>query len=739
MSKLYRVFSYFLLFAFAAIWADEDHLETVDEELIVISSRIPTVASEVIGSVDSISSQDLDLKMIDGLAELVRFIPGVSAHKENQYGRSFTEDIHIRGIHGGAIFLIDGQRISDSYTGYGRDIVDTDLLKKVEIMKGPSSVEYGSDGLAGAISYVTKDPSDLVEEGDRYLSINASTQQSNKQEKINFLTASAGDNIEGLLQLVHRDLNETEIHDGFNLEANPFEGSQKSLLAKTIFHSSETTIFSLVVDMQEWDGDWIVNTEKGHVHYPSHITVTSSLGEDEGSRERISFKIDVSGKSSNLIDTGSLTLYIQDTEQQQFTVREQQTFFNGMGAAPTPTMRTSNFEFNQSLEGMTLQAYKTLTKHQMVYGLDYEKTETTRPRMRSETNLISGSVSFSVDGENYPNKTFPDSESVRRAVFFNDRINFSDNQVFSLGFRYDDYELNTSIDSFFLNGNSLAYQIKDVEDSETSIKAGYLYDISTDLTFYSQYSEGFRAPDYESANTVFTNFAYRYTVRPNPNLKPETSKSYEIGLRGQQDQGEWELAVYKNKVKDFINAEAIGFSPLGLVIYQYDNHEGVEIEGIEFEYNREISQNLYTKFAVAISSGEDDAGESLAEVDPKEVIIGLDWISSNEKWGIQGLVNLVDSSKDGLKGVPAVGIGHECGTPVIQCTPRATTPGYGLIDLFGFYNPNDDFQVRLSVENLTDKKYIRWASVAELPENDEELDLFGESGRSINASFKYRF
>ena len=739
MSKMYRVFSCFLVFAFTAIWADEDHLETVEEELIVISSRIPTVASEVIGSVDSISSQDLDLKMIDGLAELVRFIPGVSAHKENQYGRSFTEDIHIRGIHGGAIFLIDGQRISDSYTGYGRDIVDTDLFKKVEIMKGPSSVEYGSDGLAGAISYVTKDPSDLVEEGDRYLSINASTQQSNKQEKINFLTASAGDNIEGLLQLVHRDLNETEIHDGFNLEANPFEGSQKSLLAKTIFHSSETTIFSLVVDMQEWDGDWIVNTEKGHVHYPSHITVTSSLGEDEGSRERISFKIDVSGKSSNLIDTGSFTLYIQDTEQQQFTVREQQTFFNGMGAAPTPTMRTSNFEFNQSLEGMTLQAYKTLTKHQMVYGLDYEKTETTRPRLRFETNLISGSVSFSVDGENYPNKTFPDSESVRKAFFFNDRINFSDNQVLSLGFRYDDYELNTSIDSYFLNGNSLAYQIKDVEDSETSIKAGYLYDISTDLTFYSQYSEGFRAPDYESANTVFTNFAYRYTVKPNPNLKPETSKSYEIGLRGQQDQGEWELAVYKNKVKDFINAEAIGFSPLGLVIYQYDNHEGVEIEGIEFEYNREISQSLYAKFAIAISFGEDDAGESLAEVDPKEVIIGLDWISSNEKWGIQGLVNLVDSSKDGLKGVPAVGIGHECGTPVIQCTPRATTPGYGLIDLFGFYNPNNNFQVRLSVENLTDKKYIRWASVAELPENDEELDLFGESGRSINASFKYRF
>ena len=739
MSKIYRVFFCFLLFSFTAVSADEDHLESVDEELIVISSRIPTVASEVIGSVDSISSQDLDLKMIDGLAELVRFIPGVSAHKENQYGRSFTEDLHIRGIHGGAIYLIDGQRISDSYTGYGRDIVDTDLLKKVEIMKGPSSVEYGSDGLAGAISYVTKDPSDLVEGGDRYLSINASTQQSNKQEKLNFLTAAAGENIEGLLQLVHRGLNETKIHDGFSLDANPFEGNQKSLLAKTIIHSSETTIFSLVADMQEWDGDWIVNTEKGFVYFPAPRAVSSSIGEDEGSRERINFKIDLSPKNSSLLDTGSFTVFTQDTEQRQLTVQQQVSFLNGMQAAPTPTMRMSDFEFNQSLKGMTLQAYKTLTKHQMVYGLDYERTETTRPRMRAETNLITGTVSFSVDGENYPNKTFPDSKSVRKALFFNDRINLSDNQILSLGVRYDNYELNTSIDSYFLNGNSLGYQIKDVGDSETSIKVGYLYDISPDLTFYSQYSEGFRAPDYESANTVFTNFAYRYTVRPNPNLQSETSKSYEIGFRGQQDLGEWKLTLFKNRVKDFINAEAIGFSPLGLVIYQYDNHESVEIEGLEFEYNREISQSLYAKFAVAISSGEDDAGESLAEVDPKEVIIGLDWISSNEKWGMQGLVNLVDSSKDDLKGVPTVGIGHECGTPGNECTPRATTSGYGLIDIFGFYNHNDNFQLRLSVENLTDKKYIRWASVAELPQNDEEIDLFGEPGRAINASFRYRF
>ena len=79
----------------------------------------------------SISQAYIEVQMIDGLEQLVRFIPGVSSQKESQYGRALTEDLQIRGIQGGGIFLIDGVRISDSYVGYGRDTVDTDLLKKV--------------------------------------------------------------------------------------------------------------------------------------------------------------------------------------------------------------------------------------------------------------------------------------------------------------------------------------------------------------------------------------------------------------------------------------------------------------------------------------------------------------------------------------------------------------------------------------------------------------------------------
>ena len=74
-----------------------------------------------------------------------------------------------------------------------------------------------------------------------------------------------------------------------------------------------------------------------------------------------------------------------------------------------------------------------------------------------------------------------------------------------------------------------------------------------------------------------------------------------------------------------------------------------------------------------------------------------------------------------------------------DCWPRVQTAGYSLLDLFASYIPNENFEFRVAVENVTDKKYLRWASVSELPENDEELDLYGQNGRSISASFKYIF
>ena len=263
--------------------------------------------------------------------------------------------------------------------------------------------------------------------------------------------------------MVNREIQETELHEGFNKTANPLKGDQKSFLAKFLVSATEKMNVSVVADFQEWEGNWDIKSDEGLIFFPTPPrSISQSTGLDEGSRERLSLKFDF--VSDNLIyDLSSLVIYSQDTEQSQITRQQQVSFLNGIRAAPSPTLRIRDFDFNQSIEGFSFEAFKTVNKHKMVYGLDIDKTFTERPRALSEINLITGIISNNVDGETYPNKTFPDSETKRRALFFNDRIELSDKQTLNLGFRYDQYKLDPKPDVLLNNANILNYTIKNIE------------------------------------------------------------------------------------------------------------------------------------------------------------------------------------------------------------------------------------------------------------------------------------
>ena len=201
------------------------------QEVVVISSKYPVPLQEVVGSVDSISLEDMETRMVSDMADMLDKTIGVSVSRRNVSGRSYNDGISIRGLGGKRVnILIDGIRVADAYTGYGRDVVDVDLLKRVEILKGPSSALYGSDGLAGAVSYITKDPSDLAEFGDNYFSINTSYDEDNEQSKVSLLGARVGENFESLIQVTARELSQLELGDNAILELDPFDGEQLSLI-----------------------------------------------------------------------------------------------------------------------------------------------------------------------------------------------------------------------------------------------------------------------------------------------------------------------------------------------------------------------------------------------------------------------------------------------------------------------------------------------------------------------------
>ena len=255
-----------------------------------------------------------------------------------------------------------------------------------------------------------------------------------------------------------------------------------------------------------------------------------------------------------------------------------------------------------------------------------------------------------------------------------------------------------------------------------------MYDLSDSLSAYMQYAEGFRSPDYESANLTFTNFAYYYSVAPNPDLDSEESSGYEVGLRGSIDNHQFSLAAYDTDYENFIDTAVTGATPQGIVVYQYVNLNDAEIKGIEASYQTAISDHLLFKLGANRTFGTSD-GEKLINISPSKAVLSLAWKSSNEKIKINSLSTLVASSPSNLP--PSCGRGG--------CNDLVELGGRVTHDIFGSYQVSPDILLKFGISNITDKKYWNWTTVSGKTINDPNLEMFVEPGREFNAEVKYTF
>ena len=715
-------------------FAQSSQADKTIQEVVVISSRKPIAKSDVVGSVSSISEAEIEARMVNDMQQLFATTPGVGVKRRSAYGRMYNEGISIRGLGGKRVnILIDGARVPDAYTGYGRDVVEIDLLKRVEVLKGPSSALYGSDGLAGAVAYTTKDPSDYLDGKQIHVSSGARHDSSSDRNKFSILAAGAYGDIEAMVQVVDHSLSERNLHDDVTMAANGLDGEQESLFTKLKYNLNDSISFTLTADEQNWSGDWNLATDVGMSFFPAIVNTSSSLGQDRGFRDRYSLDIDLE-INSIFAERASVKFYSQTTEQSQMTTKEKQTFGRGPQFGPT-SMATeiSNYHFNQEVTGISAQlsnTFKTIFghEHDLVYGFENESIETQRPRSKLNIDAMSGVTTSIFGADRFPNKTFPDTEVKRIGIFVNDRINITDRATFVLGLRYDSYDLEPTPDALFSNSNVSRYDLANIDDSAISSKIGLMYDLSDSLSAYMQYAEGFRSPDYESANLTFTNFAYYYSVAPNPDLDSEESSGYEVGLRGSIDNHQFSLAAYDTDYENFIDTAVTGATPQGIVVYQYVNLNDAEIKGIEASYQTAISDHLLFKLGANRTFGTSD-GEKLINISPSKAVLSLAWKSSNEKIKINSLSTLVASSPSNLP--PSCGRGG--------CNDLVELGGRVTHDIFGSYQVSPDILLKFGISNITDKKYWNWTTVSGKTINDPNLEMFVEPGREFNAEVKYTF
>jgi hemoglobin/transferrin/lactoferrin receptor protein len=700
------------------------------QQVTISATRQEQSVESVPGTVTVHTREELDRNNVNTIKNLVRYEPGVSVGGAGQRGG--ISGYNIRGIDGDRILTqVDGVEVPNDffngpYAKTQRNYVDPEIIKRVEILRGPASVLYGSNAIGGAVSYFTLDPGDIIKPGkDVGARLKTGYSSADDSWLKSATVAGRADQFDGLLHYSQRDGHETESYGSNNgtglarTAANPEDVRTSNVLAKIGWNYNEDSRLGLTYEKYKDDRDTDQKSAYGGPYFQGAPTVPNSAlpggmyqwrtGNDTVTRERFglehSFALD-----SLLVDNVKWSLNHQVAKTDQST----EEFYFPFSRKVLRTRETLYEEKQWVFDAQLDKAFSIAdTEHLLTYGTTLKQQKVTGSRSGNGTCYQSFGT-CRVVGAVSPldvlkkSSDFPDPTVNTYSLFAQDQISW-DKWTFLPGLRYDYTELKPHITQEFLNTVAATPGGTVNDDTKTwhrvSPKFGLTYALTDHYTWYGQYSEGFRTPTAKALFGRFENTTTGYRVEPNPNLEPETSKGFETGLRGQFESGSFDVAVFYNKYRDFIEEDAItpGYSEL---TFQSANIKHATIKGAEVKGRLNLDvfgapQGLYTQGSVAYAYGRNnDNGEPINSVNPLTGVFGLGYDQDNYggllSWTLVKKKDRVDDSK--FKSPDGV-------------SSQFKSPGFGVLDLTGFYKVTDDVTVSAGVYNLTDKKYWLWDDV----------------------------
>ena len=712
------------------------------DRIVVTATRTERALDDVPNVVTAIDRERMDRELVRDLKDLFRYEPGITVTSGTGTRFGGIGDIRIRGLGGNRVRIeTDGIAVPDafsigSFSSANRNFVDLDTLKAVEVVRGPGSALYGSDALGGVVSFVTKDPSDYLDDGDAYVGFKLGYLGEDNRLFGSATAAFGGEQWSGLVAIGHHQGQEREnrgenrSRNATRTAPNPQENDGRSLLTKLVFAPSANQRYKLTVEGNEDSVDTDVLNALGDSSTmpgtPPSVRVYSQTGDDHQTRARVAFAHEAEGLDTAMVDSLQWQVYRQDSETTQRTREERATLRNG--AAINPVLREREFNFDQRLVGADAVLHKDLrtgtVDHAFTYGVELTRTQFRQKRDGRATNLVTGTVTNAISPDTFPVRDFPVSETSQAALYVQDEISFADD-TFRLipAVRVDYYKLDPELDPIFAQDNP-GVVVSDLTETSVSPKLGAVWHFSEGGSLFGGYQHGFRAPPYGDVNLGFTNLQFGYTAIPNPDLKPETSNGVELGLRFSNDAVYAEVSGYYNRYDDFIESAVQVSQPpqTPLIVFQSQNIEDAEIYGIEARAGVELGRfsdalvGWSLKGAAAWSKGEDrTTNQPLTSIDPLRATLGIAY--DRDSWGVE-LAGRFAGRKDDL---PADNLFE--------------TPGYGVFDLLAHWNFAHGAVFDVGVFNLGDRTY--W-DAGDVPSGtlatSAVLDRYTSPGRNVGAS-----
>mgnify|MGYP000695883085 CR=1 FL=1 len=635
---------------------------------ITVVSRTGESALDTLASVSQISGEELERRMATNANDIFFGVPGIKVYSD---GRPAVSNINIRGLQdaGRVSVIVDGAR--QNFHKAGHEVsrmfwLDPQLVEQVDVIRGPSANTFGSGAIGGVVYFETKKPDDFLREDENYaLSLTGRYESNGSGWTTSAIGAFRFNEAASILgNVVWRDYGDYKDGGGTRVENSGFDVLSGHI--KGTFKPTEHSELTL-----GWTGS--------RDEWSSTATRDYRLDSDTFTGE---FKIsDAEEKWINLNIKGA----VNELDLSQWD--------SGVGSGYD--LRTSSFDIWNS------SYFETgMIAHELTVGGDWVYDDFT-----------SRAASGGADTYN------PVGTRQVWGAYVQDKLTYDWLEIVA-GLRYDSYELEATSKN---SGDRFSPRLS---VGVSPFKEGVL----SGLQVYGSYSEGYRAPNtseaYITGGHSFPGFSFAFL--PNPDLKPETGKTWEAGVNytadglfNPEDTLRLKAAYFHNDIKDYITIPTFPAFPgsecasLGhTMCAQYQNLYAAEIQGFELE-SRYDAGRYFAGLGVSIIDGHqtdrDGVTSDLTTIPAASVTLdgGMRFLERRLTLGGEVQFNKAPSGS-------------------------AFAEDYTLVNLYANYQPNENLRFDLRVDNLFDKRYV-------LPIVDVSDGVHAQPGLTVKLGATMRF
>ncbi|MBE0025878.1 TonB-dependent hemoglobin/transferrin/lactoferrin family receptor [Citrobacter koseri] len=519
--------------------------------------------------VSVIDTSDPENQTASSAADLLRPVPGITLSGS---GRTNGQDISMRGYdRRGVLILVDGVRQGTDTGHLNSTFLDPALIKRIEIVRGPSALLYGSGALGGVISYETADAKDLLQEGQNS-GFRVFGTGGTGDHSLGMGASAFGrtDNLDGLVAWYSRDRGDLRQGDG---STAPNDESINNMLAKGTWYINDAQALSGSLRYYNNDAQEPKNPQTIDASTSNPLVDRSTIQRDM----QLSYRIAPQGNDWLNADA---KVYWSEAR------------INAQNVDNTGEFRKQTTKGGK-VENRTRLFSDAFASHLLTYGGEYYRQE------QKPGGVTTG---------------FPEAKIDFSSGWLQDEITLRDLPVTLLGgTRYDNYR-----------GSSDGYD--DVDADKWSSRAGLTVSPTDWLMLFGSYAQAFRAPTmgemYNDAKHFSIGSFYTNYWVPNPNLRPETNETQEYGfglrfdnLMLSNDALEFKASYFDTKAKDYIST-TVDFAAATTMSYNVPN---AKIWG--WDVMTKYTADLFSlDVAYNRTRGKDkDTGEYISSINPDTV------------------------------------------------------------------------------------------------------------------------